>query len=529
LPDINPILPARRETPSQTRTEQQTVRVDSQGSALVKTNFDAQPMKAAVNETMAKESKEFSPTQQSNLHNAPETTKQQVMSPPQMDVKQAEMKDGFNPASTVLRGKDKDGAPKGDDSARMKEQDAIGEDSTTAALQAKNSLEQDSTISRPLMDKVKQEIAETIGALSGLPQARGRLLVLGPDNNEMMEIAALLELAGYQASVLTAVGVGSHYITTHPPDMLLLDLAMEGYEEMFATIAQNPAAENLPVLAMSSEGYPLSEEDAPNFGFAGVVSKNLPPHDFPKVVTELFLQLCPDKAVDGEGMSAAARAVPLTYSETVNMERTLDNILGKGGQQGRQLRSFLLQMADMTKEAEQMSNQLKQLEVLTGNAPTPLGTAASVQEIHQFLTDAGETVTPLERTSFVQMGRDAVEQRVQDTKEKAARQAMQLSARLLQLPHLVKDFLHNFGSVHTAGPAPGQKDAEAFQKVLDGVIGDAREQAHSLGTIIGRMEAAPRPIAATVAEEESAGASSAFDILPGLAALLGGQQSNAQT
>lgn len=533
MPDVNPIQPPLRETPHQARTEQKTARSDSGQTVQHKTNFDAQPMKAAVNEMLNRESRETAPQQQTALHHSPETSKQQILSPPPVHIKQAEMKDGFNPASTIVRPKEFDERPKGDQNP-LQRNDEVGRDSTSAALVAKQTLENDSTIPRPLMDKVKQEIAETIGAVSSLPQARGRLLLLGPDNNEMTQLAALLELAGYVAPVMTTVGVGSHYILTHPPDMLLLDLATAGYEAMFAPLRNSPVVKDLPVLALTSSGYPLSAEEAPQYGFAGVVSKELPPTEFPKVVTEFFIQLCPEKvegggegAVLAEGGAVAAR---VTFSEGLELEQALDTILGQAGSRGRQLRGFLLQVADMTKEAAAMGEELKRLESLTGTAPASLSSAASVQEIHRFLSESGESPTPLEKVSYLQTGLDMVQQRVQETKERAARQAMQLSSRLLQLPHLVGDFIRNLGSVTPVAPAPGQVDPESFQQVLNIVVGQAREQAHSLGTILGRMEAnepLPAPGAVSPEEADLPSSSSAFDILPGLAQVLGSTQQQA--
>ena len=62
--------------------------------------------------------------------------------------------------------------------------------------------------------------------------------------------------------------------------------------------------------------------------------------------------------------------------------------------------------------------------------------------------------------------------------------------------------------------------------LADGIVGNAREQAHSLGDIVSRMEKGPSPQAhpAVLQQQGLDPAASALDILPGLAAVLGGLQ-----
>jgi CheY-like chemotaxis protein len=126
-----------------------------------------------------------------------------------------------------------------------------------------------------------------------------RILVIDdlPDNYVLLQ--TVLESEGFQVEVADNGYAGLARITSHPPDLVLLDVMMPGMNgfEVTRQIRQNPAVSCIPVLLVTGYSEPTST-DGLDVGANGFIRK---PIDFDSLLTQIrtILQSQPaDQPID---------------------------------------------------------------------------------------------------------------------------------------------------------------------------------------------------------------------------------------
>lgn len=112
--------------------------------------------------------------------------------------------------------------------------------------------------------------------------------VLVIEDNEMnMKLArSLLQIGNY--SVLEAVDaeVGIQMAREHHPDLILMDIQLPGMDGLAATreIKNDPAVEDISIVALTSYAMQGDEEKARDAGCAGYISKPIDTRSFLETV-----------------------------------------------------------------------------------------------------------------------------------------------------------------------------------------------------------------------------------------------------
>ena len=120
--------------------------------------------------------------------------------------------------------------------------------------------------------------------------ASEKILII-EDNPMNMELATdLLEAAGYVVIQAGTAEEGIELARVEFPDLILMDISLPGMDGLEATgvLKQDPAAKDIPVIAMTAHAMKGDERKARAAGCAGYITKPIDTREFPKTVARFI-------------------------------------------------------------------------------------------------------------------------------------------------------------------------------------------------------------------------------------------------
>ena len=120
--------------------------------------------------------------------------------------------------------------------------------------------------------------------------ASEKILII-EDNPMNMELATdLLEAAGYVVIQAGTAEEGIELARVEFPDLILMDISLPGMDGLEATgvLKQDPAAKDIPVIAMTAHAMKGDERKARAAGCAGYITKPIDTRELPKTVARFI-------------------------------------------------------------------------------------------------------------------------------------------------------------------------------------------------------------------------------------------------
>jgi len=102
-----------------------------------------------------------------------------------------------------------------------------------------------------------------------------KILIADDSNTERLNLARMLEAAGYQVTAAHSGNEAKLLAESQYPDLIMLDIMMDdgdGYQACRA-IKRNPSTQAIPVLMVSSKSNPVDKQWAQKLGAAGYIVK----------------------------------------------------------------------------------------------------------------------------------------------------------------------------------------------------------------------------------------------------------------
>jgi CheY-like chemotaxis protein len=118
--------------------------------------------------------------------------------------------------------------------------------------------------------------------------AMKRILLIEDDRLIMNLIVILLEKEGYEVTTSTTAEKGLSLAARHPPDLVLMDIALPGMDGLEATriLKTNEATRKVPILALTAQARKEDAERAARAGCDGFIAKPLSTRAFLAEVAE---------------------------------------------------------------------------------------------------------------------------------------------------------------------------------------------------------------------------------------------------